>query len=308
VLGPLVGAAVAAAVVSFAPPASAACRSTTCTGECARDANGCKTQGHPLYWSSLCVGFSLQRDGSVNIPWPTVERVVNDSFLAWTDLTCATGTATFMFARLADVACNAAEYNEDGPNANLVVFRDNCWTYTTEANTLGKTTVTYDNDTGEILDADIELNHAFNEFTTGDVDVVYDLQSILTHEIGHLVGLDHTTDFYATMNPGYQQGTTDLRSLEQDDTDCVCAIYPPERTGVCSTNPRGGLGDTCGAAAAEDEDDSDCGVRPLGRSPSHGRDAAVGLAGAATVVALRRRSARRRDARAPSTRPEQDGR
>ena len=33
-------------------------RSTTCTGSCDRDLQGCKLSGHPLAWPGLCVGFS----------------------------------------------------------------------------------------------------------------------------------------------------------------------------------------------------------------------------------------------------------
>jgi hypothetical protein len=208
----------------------------------------------------MCVGFSLQRDGSINIPFVEVERVVQDSFVAWSDLQCPTGTASLAFSRLADVTCNKAEFNPDSANANVVVFHDYKWSYTGEFNTLAKTTVTYDNGTGEIFDADIELNHAFNEFTTGDGYVVYDLQSVLTHEIGHLIGLDHASDLAATMTPGYQQGTIDLRTIEADDIAGVCAVYPPERVAQCSTTPRGGLGDSCAAAAEEAESGCSLGV------------------------------------------------
>jgi hypothetical protein len=219
--------------------------------------------------------------------------VTDASFLAWADLECATGFATLAISKLADVACHAAEYNKDGSNANVVMFQDNRWNYTGEFNTLAKTTVTYDNDTGEILDADIELNHAFNEFTTTDDNVVYDLQSILTHEIGHFIGIDHSPDFYATMTPGYDQGSIELRSLETDDIDAVCAIYPPERQAICSPDPRGGLGDACSGPAVAATEDGGCGVAHsrLG-TPERGADWGWWLA-PATLVGLRRRAARR---------------
>ena len=258
-------AAIVAAAVLLAPSELwAFCRSTTCTGDCPRDAYDCKTSGEPLWWSSMCVGFSLQKDGSVNLPFEEIERVVNASFAAWSDLECPTGPATLAFSRLADVSCHNAEYNPDGANANIVLFQDNKWNYTGEFNTLAKTTVTYDNGTGEIFDADIEINHAFNEYTTGDSNVIYDLQSVLTHEIGHLFGLDHSDYPLATMTPDYQAGSTELRTLEADDIDGVCAVYPPERPAVCSIEPRGGLGDQC---AAEAEDDSGC---SLARASSAG--------------------------------------
>ena len=244
---PAIAAALLGAVALLAPASAAAfCRSTTCTGDgCPRDADDCKTTGAPLWWASMCVGFSLQRDGSINLPYAEIERVAEASFVEWSDVQCPTGPATLAFSRLADVTCRKAEYNPDGANANIVLFQDNKWNYTGEFNTLAKTTVTYDNNTGEIFDADIELNQAFNEFTTGDTNVVYDLQSILTHEIGHFFGLDHSPDLNATMTPGYDQGSTQLRTIEADDIAGVCAIYPPERQAQCAPTPRGGLGDLC---------------------------------------------------------------
>ncbi|MFO0552005.1 MAG: matrixin family metalloprotease [Polyangiaceae bacterium] len=241
--------ATAAATTVFAfseRSAHAYCRSTTCTGDCARDADNCKTEGLPLFWPTSCVGFSLQADGSEYFAFKYFEDVAEKSFLAWTDLDCPSGTATLTFSRLADVSCHAAEYNDGGTNANVILFQDTMWQYTSADNTLAKTTVTFDADTGEILDADIELNHAYNDFTISDTNIDYDLQSVLTHEIGHFVGLDHTPDETATMFATYEPGTIEQRTLETDDVDAICTVYPPERTTACDPNPRGGLGDACG--------------------------------------------------------------
>jgi hypothetical protein len=247
--------ALVSSVVLAAPNAAYAyCRSTTCQdsqGECARDDDGCKTTGQPLFWASHCVGFSIQKDGTVNLPYDAVTPIIEQSFLAWTDISCDTGNATIAFSRTKDVTCHQAEYSSGGPNANVVMFQDEKWKYKPSGdpfdvdNTLAKTTVTFDNDTGEILDADIELNYAYNELTVGDSKVVYDLQSILTHEIGHFIGLDHSPDPDATMNASYTEGDTSLRTLEPDDVAAACAVYPPERAGTCDLTPRGGLADDC---------------------------------------------------------------
>lgn len=153
-----------------------------------------------------------------------------------------------------DVECRRAEYNDGGANANVVMFQDYKWEYEGVDNTLAKTTVTYDTETGEILDSDMEMNHAYNEFTTVDDEVVYDLQSIMTHEFGHFIGLDHTPDFSATMNAGYQEGTVELRTIEDDDIAGLCAAYPPGREAKCIPTPKGGFTSECaGDPIAEDE-------------------------------------------------------
>jgi hypothetical protein len=257
--------------------AEAYCRSTTCAGDdCPRDDDECKTSGEELYWPGLCVGFSMDRRASDHIPLATAREVVQKGFAAWSDIECeGGGYATIAFSELDDVDCQLAEYVEGGPNANVIIFQDYRWGYTGTANTLAKTTVTYDTDTGEIFDADIELNHAYNEFTIGDDDVVYDLQSIVTHEVGHFIGLDHTQNSLATMNAGYAPGSTDLRTIESDDAAAACDAYPPDRDVTCSTQPKGGLATVCGEELEEEGDG--CSVARQGRSPLRAWALVLGL-------------------------------
>ena len=54
------------------------------------------------------------------------------------------------------------------------------------------TTVTFNPKTGEIYDADMELNSADNPITVGDQEIVFDLHSIVQHESGHTLGLAHS--------------------------------------------------------------------------------------------------------------------
>lgn len=51
----------------------------------------------------------------------------------------------------------------------------------------------------------------------------YDLQTVLLHENGHVVGLDHSSDTGAIMYPSYQQADC---TLGQDDVNGIRAIYP----------------------------------------------------------------------------------
>ena len=273
--------------------ASAFCRSTTCTGECERDADECKTSGAKLSWRTSCVGYSLQRDGTANLPMKHVRPAIERSFAKWVDLECEDGIATLSFSELDDVSCHQTEYNDGEANANIVLFQDTKWKYTSADNNLAKTTVTFDDETGEILDADIEVNHAYNFFTISDENVEYDLESVVTHEVGHFIGLDHTLDPSATMNATYERGTTDLRTIEIDDVDGACAVYPPDRDAKCNTKPKGGLRDDCGqVAAAKDDpaaeaDEGGCGVKPVGGARSAVL-AALSLFAAGVVGARRR--------------------
>jgi MYXO-CTERM domain-containing protein len=265
---------VLAALTLASAPASAFCRSTTCTGDCPRDEDGCKTTGEPLAWPGLCVGVSLQRDGTANHPMDDVRSAIEAAIVAWSEIDCGDGPASLAFSPEDDVSCKRAEYNEDAPNANVILFQDTRWEYKGVDNNLAKTTVTFDPDTGEIFDADIEINHAYNEFTIGDDAIVYDLQSVVTHEIGHMIGLDHTPEVSATMFAGYEPGTIEIRTLDVDDVDALCTVYPPGRAGKCDPTPRNGLGDACGGEATG-EDEGDAGGCSVGHGEAPGIEAAL---------------------------------
>ncbi len=265
--------------------AAAYCRSTTCDPrktDCPRDEEGCKLTGQPLAWRSSCPGLSLHPSGTRNLDAAEVERVLAASMGAWSALRCeGDETASFAWARLAPSSCPVG-YRRGLPNANVIMFRDDAWPHQGAENTLGFTTVTYDVETGEILDSDTELNTAQNPVTTGDLGVKYDLESILTHELGHALGLSHSADPNATMYATYDRGTTDLRTLSPDDVDAVCVAYPATREAVCSTSPVNGFSPDCAESPAPSDDGGGCNV-----ASTQGRPAA--LAVALLVLALRGR-------------------
>lgn len=295
------------AAFATALPASAFCRSTTCTGDCARDEDDCKTEGTELRWTSSCIGYSLHEDGTVNIPMKHVRPAIARSFAQWVDLECVDegGFATMSFAELDDVACHRTEFNVDGPNANIVLFQDTKWKYASSDNNLAKTTVTFDEDTGEILDADIEINHAYNFYTISDENVEYDLVSVVTHEVGHFIGLDHTLDPIATMNATYDRGTIDLRTLEEDDVLGACAAYPPTRDATCDTDPKGGFSGECGGTEVTPgepvEEPTGCAVAASGPRSGGGAQWAVAAAAAIVAAGLARGRGGRRSSSARTT-------
>lgn len=242
----------ACAVLVTASDASAFCRSTTCrtssAKECATDENSCPTDGAKLFWPTSCVSYAMNEQGTQDLDPVDTADVIRKTFLAWSEVPCPKGgNASMTFEERPPVSCKRSEYNKEAPNLNVVLFQDDDWKYRGIDGTLAKTSVTYNDQTGEIYDADIEVNAANNTVTISDnpAKIEYDLQAILTHEVGHFIGVAHSAESSAVMFASYSPGSTSQRKLTPDDVDAVCAIYPPKNGVVCDSKPRGGFSASC---------------------------------------------------------------
>jgi hypothetical protein len=241
--------------------AGAFCRARTCDisdprQNCEADENECVTTGPTLFWASSCVSFSVQKNGSParDIDAATATKVARRAFTTWARADCEGEPPSIGFADHGLVACAASEYNEDGYNANAIIFRDDQWPYPGAADVYGFTRLRFNPNTGELYDADIEINSAdFDVSIDGDG---VDLESILIHEIGHFLGLAHTSPELedATMSTTWNGVGTELRSLSADDEAGICTGYPPTRSAVSkSCEPRHGFAKECEVPLPDEE-------------------------------------------------------
>lgn len=261
----LAGTVVVGAVLGLAPDALAFCRTTTIgvPADFQPRGDACWTQGHPLYWKNACVGYSLQQNASKQVSYTDASNIAARAFTRWSGASCPTGGAGSSRASidvrdLGPVACGQVAYNQDYGNQHVIVFRDDNWPHNDGNNTLALTTVTFNPDTGEIYDADMEVNTFGQKVTVSDPVPKdgYDLASIFTHEAGHFLGLAHSGDARATMFANYQPGNTAMRELTADDIQGICTIYRPDGTrlteggkstpgDVCDPTPRHGFAREC---------------------------------------------------------------
>jgi hypothetical protein len=243
------------------PPAAAYVRYKTKTGA-------------GFFWPQTCVplfAYPLSmKDVNGNMEM-TPEQIMHAA---------TTAAATWGEAHMSatDPACtflkiNVTEHDEDAVVAgldytNALVFRTTTWcapsdpkgtcSYAPEA--LAITSVFVNKSDGRILDGDIEVNGKNFIWTDLDNDPMgsgkQDLQNALTHEMGHLIGLDHTCfpsgtpgdppldnngapvpscdsappDVQATtMFASANAGDTSKRTLAPDDIRAVCEIYPVDK-------------------------------------------------------------------------------
>ncbi|WP_437720068.1 matrixin family metalloprotease [Sorangium sp. So ce861] len=100
-----------------------------------------------------------------------------------------------------------------------------------------------------IVDADMVFNNVgFCWNDTGN-DGCVDTQSIATHEEGHFLGLGHSDARGATMTAYYVAGAS-IRSLEDDDIEGVCALYPiGGTTAASSASATSGGGGECNSCS-----------------------------------------------------------
>jgi hypothetical protein len=240
--------------------ARAYCVATTCDpkvgDDCNRDVNGC-VSGYPtLYWPGSCVTFAVQRDGSAlnRITGAAFEYAVHQAFETWLNADCGNGTHPGIHVEtLGLIECDRVEFNPQKANANAYLFRDAGWAAAPgTGDSLGLTTARFDRASGEIQDADVEINGTGGDLTNADPEDGADLLSILTHESGHFLGLDHTRDASSVMFATYRPRVSDLRRLSADDSAGICALYPPNLPQTSEEcRPRNGFSGVCATDQAE---------------------------------------------------------
>lgn len=250
------------AATLYVSPSLGFCRATTCdpadaSQGCQVDpSTGCVTSGSPLRWPGGCLTVNVQKDGApaAGISADAAEASVRRALEAWLTADCGDGSPAITVEVGSRVSCNAAEYFTEHHNANIIMFRDEQWPYPGGEDALGITRLHFDGERapGELWDADIELNAVTEPLAVGALrSNQVDLDSLITHELGHLFGLGHSLERGATMLAGYVRGSTELRSLSPDDVAGICAIYPPGRAlGSSSCEPRHGFSELCASEQA----------------------------------------------------------
>lgn len=252
------------------------------------------SSGTPLRWAGSCVFLRPHVTGPADVPADDFAAALAGATSSWES---ATSACSYLHFQL-----EPPEAGEVGLDyVNRIIVREDRWCrpgppeHCYDAGATAITTVFFvdkpgDPADGTILDADIELNAVDYALatcsdppggcTTTGTGVVEDLANTLTHELGHVVGLDHTcwsgapqdapldgdgvpvpsctppsslpaSVTEATMYPFEDPEETKKRTPEADDVDGFCRTYPSASDpGVCApvTPPVAGDGNGDGDA------------------------------------------------------------
>ena len=328
------------ALAGVAGPAQAFCRTGTCPlsqdysptvtecrppGEDTCVFKGMTLRNVPVWWRPACLGYSVQRDASQYVSVDDATKAAARAFSAWTTRSCPTnGTGTSRVSidarDLGPAVCGDIGYFPDRANQHVIVFRDETWPHEKspseqaagKSRTIALTTISFDPNSGEIFDADIEINSAEHSVIITDgaklAENVYDLDSVLTHEVGHFLGIAHSPDSQAVMYPKDEGGSVRHRDLTTDDIDAICTLYPssglrpvdpqlnPSGTmapGVCDPTPRHGFSSVCATAPAPTSQ-AGCSIRQSPRTAAQDGWAIALSALALAALPFARRSRGRR--------------
>ena len=174
----------------------------------------------PTHWQQQCIPWKMNELGSDDITFEEAHEVVAAAFTTWADVQES-------FIRFEDQGTTELDIvsPNQGAGENIIMWHEEDeWPYALHV--IGLTSLTYDTTTGQIVDADIEMNGDDYRFAIDGSLHAYDSQQALTHEVGHLLGLDHSLDEDATMFAQSQPGESHKRLLAPDDVAGLVFSHP----------------------------------------------------------------------------------
>lgn len=186
----------------------------------------------------IAVSSSLLENNQTLPPKDATLTALMRAFQAWESVTNVKFRSTVSPLESAD---------PPGPHGDGVSLITNSPTYENQSlfpkgldDAAARTRVFYDGN-GVITEADIVLN-PFLQFSVDRNDGMFDLQATLTHELGHLLGLDHSDVLGSTMGEmSARNGLFGLsgfspRTLSLSDVASVRSLYgsPSDEVGCCA--------------------------------------------------------------------------
>lgn len=179
--------------------------------------------GMPVYWGTSEIPFFVGKGGSRDVEGDAAIEAIKQAAAIWSAVPCSQARLVFQGV----VEKPQASYTAGGSNQNVVYWVEDPEPWPDSLEVLALTTINYVPATGELQDADMQLNgRSFRWSTKSPTPAgLHDIMNTAVHEFGHVLGLEHSTDTDATMYADSPPGEIKKRDLASDDIDGICSIY-----------------------------------------------------------------------------------
>ena len=160
----------------------------------------------PVAWPAGAFPIAYQVDSRVMSNVPNAESVIDRAFAAWSNVPDT--NITFRAAGTIE----GVKAGKDGHNS--ITLADSLFK---DQSVIAMTTNWYDS-SGGMTEADIQIDGSLAKSD-------YNVQQAMTHEIGHLLGLDHSAVLSSVMYPWVPRGN-ETPTLDSDDRIAIAGVYP----------------------------------------------------------------------------------
>lgn len=189
-----------------------------------------KDENSRLRWNNKLIKIAISRsllDQNPNIKIGSdVSGALERSLTAWNNV------ASVQIVSQASDKQNVSPAGAVGDGVSLITIAstpENILFFSNDSTSTSARTRVFFNRRGYITEADIVLN-PFLQFSTDGSYGTYDLEATLRHEIGHLLGLRHSSVIGSTMydtasKNGIFQGMSRVNALSEDDISNIRFLY-----------------------------------------------------------------------------------
>jgi len=218
----------------------------------------------PLFWSGFGnVGVVINSAGSDDISDDSHFTAIRNGYEAWNEIA---GTNVQIVENTDPVQQARTDWQSSGIHLIWFDETDASGLFPGNSGTVAITPLIFSIPSGQILDADILFNGNDHPFTTSGVGGRFDVQDVVTHELGHLLGLDHSGWGGATMFPFVSPAVIAQRSLSLDDENGMRDAYPSAANGVVT-----------GTVQRQSDSSAVAGAHVIARDATTGRTAGAAL-------------------------------